>query len=240
MEGFNWSIVGWIAGLLFVYIFGLFEGRGQGRKQRIEEEKQEKEANPPTPQMVNVDDPGILRIKNESGKISLDLDGTRVEPANLAPEQRKRLIEILNIMRPWLEGKPVAAPAPMTPPPPAAPKPAPVTTAPVMPQPKPQAAPPPPVQAESKVSVKKKEEEPISAPTSIVGQINQILQTRIANTPLESKGVSLMESITGGVNVFVGLNRFEAIDDVPDEEIQAAIRAAIAEWENKYTPGMNK
>jgi len=25
---------------------------------------------------------------------------------------------------------------------------------------------------------------------------------------------------------------------VPDEQIKATIRAAIAEWENKYTPGL--
>jgi len=47
-----------------------------------------------------------------------------------------------------------------------------------------------------------------------------------------------MESLTGGVNVYVGVTRYEAIDDVPDEEIKAAIRAAIAEWETKYTPGL--
>jgi hypothetical protein len=46
-----------------------------------------------------------------------------------------------------------------------------------------------------------------------------------------------MESVSGGVNVYVGIQRFESVDDVPDEEVKSAIRAAIAEWENKYTPG---
>ena len=85
---------------------------------------------------------------------------------------------------------------------------------------------------------KKKDNEPDVAPTSIVGQINAILQERIADTPLGTRGVSIMESLTGGVNVYVGVTRYEAIDDVPDEEIKAAIRAAIAEWETKYTPGL--
>jgi hypothetical protein len=65
-----------------------------------------------------------------------------------------------------------------------------------------------------------------------------VLQKRIANTPLASRGVSLMESVTGGVNVYIGVSRYEGIDDVPDEEVKSAIRAAIAEWENKYTPGV--
>ncbi|NJC97510.1 MAG: hypothetical protein FIB03_14435 [Anaerolineae bacterium] len=116
MMEFNWSIVGWIAGLLFVYIFGLFEGRNQGRKRRIAEEQEEKKQQPaPQPAAVKVDDPGLLRIKNESGGLTLDLDGARVDTSALTSDQRKRLIEILNAIRPWLEGKSKPVPAPSTP-----------------------------------------------------------------------------------------------------------------------------
>jgi hypothetical protein len=72
---FNWSILGWIAGLIFVYIFGLFEGRGQGYKRRKAEEEQEKKdqpAPPPAaPETISVDDPGLLRIKDENGSYVL-------------------------------------------------------------------------------------------------------------------------------------------------------------------------
>lgn len=184
---------------------------------------------------IAVDDPGLLRIKNKNGLLTLDLDGTRVNPSTLTAEQRKRLIEMLNAMRPWLEGKSAPTPEPLTPPPA---KPATAS--------QPVASPPPqPVtqlQASAPVSStpakKKKDDEPEAPPTSIVGQINAILQANIANTPLETRGVSLMESISGGVNVYVGVTRYEAIDDIPDEEIKATIRAAIAEWEKKYTPGL--
>ena len=66
---FNWSIVGWIAGLAFVYLFGLFEGRGQGYKRRKAEEEQESTAQPPPPapkpETIAVEDPGLMRIKKE-------------------------------------------------------------------------------------------------------------------------------------------------------------------------------
>src|SRR5215207_5296714 len=106
---FNWSILGWIAAIIFVYIFGLYEGRGQGYKKRKAEEQLESKDKPSSPsaksEVVTMDDPGILRIKDENGSFALDLDGTRVNPISLAPDQRKRLIEMLNIMRPWLEGR---------------------------------------------------------------------------------------------------------------------------------------
>ena len=121
----NWSILVWIGAIIFVYIFGLFEGRNQGKKLRRAEEVQEKKEMSPAPLIpatIKVDDLGLMRIKNENGFLTLDLDGTRVDTSALSGDQRKRLIEMLTLIRPWLEGKP--APAPMTiPPSPAQPKP---------------------------------------------------------------------------------------------------------------------
>jgi len=190
---------------------------------------------PKKPAVADASD--LMRIKDEEGTLILDLDGTRVNTSSITADQRKRLIEMLNAMRPWLEGKPASAPAPVKPaPPPSVPaqnKPAPTSG--IIPPPQPMAQP----QAPSpKPPATPKKEEVEAAPTSIVGQINMILQERIVNTPLASRGVSLMESITGGVNVFVGVQRYDGIDDVPNDEIKAAIRAAIVEWENKYTPGL--
>src|SRR5215216_1307815 len=113
---FNWSILVWVAIVIFVYIFGLYEGRGQGYKKRKAEEGLEKKDKPaPAPEIktetVTVDDPGLLRIKNENGSFALDLDGTRVNPISLLPDQRRRLIDMLNILRPWLEGHPAPGPS---------------------------------------------------------------------------------------------------------------------------------
>jgi len=182
---------------------------------------------------VTIDDPGLLRIKSENGALTLDIDGTRVNPIALYPEQRKRLIEMLNVMRPWLEHKPVSMPAPVTPP---QATPSSISYAP----PPAQAVPPKPapVQASSPAPAPKKDDTPTAAPSSMVGQINAILQARISNTKLADVGVTMIESPGGGVYVYVGLNKFEGIDAVPDEDVKAAIRSAIAEWERKYTPGL--
>jgi hypothetical protein len=252
---FPWSTLGWIAGLVFVYLFGLFEGRGQGYKRRKTEEEQERKeqlpAAPAKAEAITVDDPGLLRIKNENGAFVLDLDGQRVDPISLSSNQRRRLIDMLNIIRPWLEGRGAPAPAPAqtmksSPPPPPQPttlderlnaigsSPAPPNQ-PASPPTRQTVQPPTPGSRSSTIA---KEDRPAAPANSIVGQIDSILQARLAGTHLEGRGIFLTQSPEGGVNVYVGLNRYNAIDEVPDAEIKAAIRAAISEWENKYTPGL--
>ncbi len=224
----NWSIAGWIIAVLVLYTIGFYEGRGNGYKRRRREEEQEKLKNPPAP--VKVDDPGLLRIKSEGGKLTLDLDGARAETSTLSAEQRKRLTELLMQMRPWLKEEPGAAPMPpvIAPPSPALSGPA----QPVIPslssiRP-----------AAPMATSKEKEDRPSAPPNSIVGQIDSILQERIAGTQLEQRRVFLSQSPEGGVIVHVGFDKYTGVDEVPDNAIQSAIRTAIAEWEKKYTPGL--
>jgi hypothetical protein len=169
----------------------------------------------------------LLRLKKEDNGLALELDGQKVSTPNLLPEQRKRLIGLLTIMRPWLEGD-SAQPAVARPVAPIAsagtrqtpPRSAPVIAAPIV--------------AESKPDPKK----PAPPAQSIVEQIDSILQAHMMNTPLAQRDIRLQESHEGGVEVMVGQKRYETVDDVPDAEIKSAIRAAIAEWEAKYTPGL--
>lgn len=235
---FNWSILGWIAAVIFVYVFGLYEGRGQGYKKRKAEEAEAKKDTPePKPVTETVEDPGLLRIRNEGGSLTLDLDGSRVDTMALTAEQRRRLIEMLNLMRPWLEGR--HGPAPVNQPPAYQTQPKPV---PDIQQAAParatSVAPAPPLSSVPKPPIIAKEDRPIPPAGSIVTQIDSVLQSRLAGSPLEDRGVFLTQSPEGGVMVYVGLTRYMGIDDVPDPEIRAAIRAAITEWENKYTPGL--
>lgn len=178
----------------------------------------------------HTDSPGLLRVKNENGFLKLDLDGVSVDPTVMTAEQRKRLMEMLSLMRPWLEGKSVSIAAPAQP---------------LLPEdamrsafdafPAPSA---PSSSATAGPAVVLKDDRPSAPAGSIVDQIDGILQTRLLGTPLGSRGIYLSQSLEGGVIVYVGTSTYMGVDEVPDAEVKAAIRGAIKEWEDKYTPGL--
>lgn len=242
-----WATIIWLIIAVCVYLFGIWEGRGKGYKQRKAEEEKERKDNPPapaTPGTVKVDDPGLMRIKNENGYLTLDLDGVRADTASLTADQRKRLIEMLTLIRPWLEGRLAPAPAPAMPAttaPPLRAQPNAAASSPIPSTPKPALRPIPSQRAApamAKTAGTEKDERSAPPATGIVGQIDSILQMRLVGTPLEGRGIYLSNSPEGGVIVNVGLQKFNGIDEVTDPEIKAALRAAITEWENKYTPGL--
>jgi len=223
-SGIVMIVVGILA-MFFGYFFGLFEGRNQGyKKRKAEEDAEPKEELPapsaPVPAPSVKDDPGLLRLKEENGKLRFELDGVQIAGEVITPNQRKRLIDLITRLRPWIEGH---MPAPT--PPPAAPAPAPVTSAPLTaPAVTPRTAP-------SGVKV----EPPV--PQTMVGQIDAILQEKLSSSPFANHGIKLEESPGGGVTVVVGLKQYAGVNEVPDPQIQALLRAAIAEWEKRFTPG---
>ena len=225
-----------LAVMFFGYFFGLSEGRGQGYKKRKAEE-QDKPLPGSTP--VIKDDPGLLRLKSENNQLRLDMDGQRVDTSvPLAPAQRKRLIDLLTLIRPFLEGgqpaqtapkpapvsQPVSSSAPLTPAEQA------MFTNPVPPKVE-------PVPARISLIPKKKSEQPAAA-LSMVQQIDEILQLKLVDTPLAGQGIKIQEAPGGGVMVMVGLKKYEGVGDVQDPAIKAVLQAAVAEWEKKYTPGL--
>lgn len=152
----------------------------------------------------------VLRAwRTNAGKLDLEMDGQRIESKEmLLPEQHRRLVNLLLELRPWLEAAPDLPPA----------------------RPGQEQPAKPPIPAKTK---EPKVEQPAAAPLSIVAQIDQILQDRLAGTPLAGKGIQLQESPEGGVIVSVGLQRFEGIDAIPDPQVKAAIRQAVEAWEKK-------
>ena len=74
------------------------------------------------------------------------------------------------------------------------------------------------------------------APTkSIVAQIDEILQAKLEDTPLASRGIRLTELPGEGMIVLVGFEKFKGVEEVPDEEIREVIHAAVDEWEHRET-----
>lgn len=173
----------------------------------------------------------LLRLHQTEKNVVVEMDGKSLSGV-LTADEKKRLIEIISYVRPLIEGANVK---------PASIKPAEMQT------PQPQFLPVAPAVTEIKpvpVSIipsakptKKLDPEKEFAMLSIVQQIDTVLQKKLINTPFEGQGIRLQESSEGAVEVYVGLQKFEAIDDLKDESIKGVIRAAVAEWESKSAPG---
>jgi hypothetical protein len=243
-----------LAIMFFGYFFGLFEGRGQGYRKRRKEELSTQSApssaeapvtSTPTganATAVNLEVSLLSLTRDQSGEPRLDLDGQRVDASQLAPGQRKRLIDLMLIMRPWVEGS-LDHTAGISSEPVPAPQSAREVAHPSMmdrlraatgTDRRPAA---PAISATAPDAVlAAKAASPITSEVSMVTQIDAILQTRLLGTPLADLGIRLAEAPGGSVIVFVGANHYSGLGEVPDPEVQATIRAAIAEWERKYTP----
>jgi hypothetical protein len=74
---------------------------------------------------------------------------------------------------------------------------------------------------------------PALAARSIVEQIDEILQDMVSGTPLVEKSIRLVEERNSGVIVWIGLEHYEGINNVPDIEARTIIQAAVREWEKR-------
>jgi len=186
-------IVGYLIGLLEVYI-------KNSRKRRPSPSSEERIPSPDG-------EVEVLRAwQNSAGGICLEMGGQKIEGKEaLRPEQRRRLVNLLLDLRPWLEAGP-ATPGKT-----------------IQERPLQSPAPPAPEKASAQT--------PAVAPASIVAQIDGVLQAKLIGTPLAGSGIRLQESPGGGIAIYVGLKTYQGINDIPDPEIQAIIRQAIAEWE---------
>ena len=214
----------WNSTTVIVLIIVLFAGYGIGllenylkyseRLKQAEQEKRAFQAASEPKTAIPQSEPSILRLWTDPAQtLKLELDGKQIDsPQSVSPEERRRLIGLLGQIRPWLEGGSAASPAKPTVESPLAPAQA---------------------QAPSKAPANAKNSEPpiVAKPTSIVAQIDEVLQAHLIGTPLANKAIRLQESPDGSVIVWVGLKHYEGIDAISEPEIQALIRQAAAEWE---------
>lgn len=65
---------------------------------------------------------------------------------------------------------------------------------------------------------------------SIAVQVNEILQKKLKDTPLEERGICLMELPGQEMVVMIGLDKYDSVNAVPDDEIRAVIQSAVNDW----------
>ncbi len=207
-----------IAILLIGYILGLVEAaikqKNKDNKKARLEEKEILETPP-----LALKQPNLLSLnRNSSNLLLLELEGKTISNKDeLTSENRRLLIKLLVELRPWLE---TTAPTSTSPQAEAQPKPIniqPPTASPIIPP----------------LSSSPAQSTPAPSAESIVSQINTVLQSRLVDSSFANQGIHLQESPTGGVWVYIGLDKYEGIDAIPDPEIKAFIRQAIAEWERQ-------
>jgi hypothetical protein len=171
-------------------------------------------------QLAGEGDFEILRAwRTKAGKVWLEMDGTRLDDkGKLQADQRRRLLNLVVDLRPWLETAAEAAPGRATQPQIRATAVSPTT---------PVAAaaladPAIPVIDDGKPKINMK---------SIVQQIDDVLQAKLAPTVFAQKDIHLVEIPGGGVAVQIEREKYGGVDAVPDPEIQALIRQAVADWD---------
>lgn len=215
LTSFLFLIGAWLVG----YATGLIEMHARRAREikRLKEELARKEA-ALQENIAPLPPESALRLWfDEQQNLQLEIDGLALStPEQVGEPQRKRLIELLNRLRPWLQ-EGVAQQAPASPGPARAGKPAtpPVQTRPV--------APPPPASEPRRVS---------TGGAGIVEQIDAILQQLLRGSALAGR-VRLREQEGGGIEIWVDAKHYRSIDEIAEAEVKAAIRAAITEWERR-------
>lgn len=185
----------------------------------------------------------VSLVSDKEGKeIFPKFDGEVIKQKDeLPPRHRETLVKALGAVNKWL-GEPVSEPPAViqkTPLPEAAP-PVATDTSVVSPEIfiKPAAPPPAKISMNPIDFLTKALQSDVKtvkpAPKSIVAQIDEILQEKLLGTPMEKRGVRLVEFPNQGMVVLIGLDKYEGVDEVPDEEIRQLIRSAVKEWEARF------
>lgn len=169
----------------------------------------------------------IVRLRRDpSGNLVIEMDGQIYRTlAELNSDRRKRLLSALHDLQDWLTPK--AAPADVILPVEPAPLP---TPAPAIQKPSRQLGLFGILERALETDLRKAP----SVPESVAVQVDVIVQRMVHGTPLAGRGIRLTEMPDHSMAVHVGLERYDGVDVVPDEEIRAVIKAAVAEWANQY------
>lgn len=189
-----------------------------------------------------------------SRSIMPELDGEFITPnTSLLPDQQKKLFRISDLLAEWVKKLPppaaqpeVQSVEPVSNPPANVPapeltesQPSPfIETLPEESFSPPSAAFTPPVINEPEVfseigTSDEEEEQLVIKPRTIAGQISMILDDMIKSTSLRDKGIKLIEREDHGVDVWIGMEKFDGVESIPYPEAKQLIKAAAARWEKE-------
>lgn len=154
---------------------------------------------------------GSLHRDRRTGELVLERQGRFYRSADqLTGSERSELETAARDLLTWLDLTPKAAPE------------KPAVERPIVPPPAPPAIRPEPVNRPA-------------AAGSIVAQVDEILQEMLATSEHANRSIHLSERPECGVLVWIGAQRYEGIDAVPDEDVKSILRAAVKEWERRQT-----
>ena len=202
-----------------------------------------------TPASQPADAHEVLRVlrDNLSGRLIVEIGGKRY--AKIGEIQDATIGQgFLTTLRDLSRFAGGFSTAPAGPPTPQAPQPQAEAAPRAAPQPQPRAEPPPSVQpAASAEPLRKPSMNPFkqmqvlremeknlpAAPKSITEQIDEVLQAKIAGTPLARRGMRVRAGVGGSAAFDLDGKAYDAVDNIPDPDARDVIRAAIKEWEKK-------
>ena len=70
-------------------------------------------------------------------------------------------------------------------------------------------------------------------PASLVAQVDEILRSKLENSPLKDRNIRLMELPGMGMVVMVGAEQYDGIGAIPYPEIRDLLQECVAEWEKQ-------
>jgi hypothetical protein len=166
-------------------------------------------------------------------KIATELDGEFYRDfLILSPEQKKRVVRLVDLMQKWTEKPEVPSVGEQLP----------VATVIVneVSETKPPIQQPAsaftyysPAITDETVEVENGKEEKPLKPTTVAGQISAIIDEMIQDSSLKEKGIKLIENERQGVDVWIGLEKFDGINAIPYPDVQELIRKAVIQWEKE-------
>jgi hypothetical protein len=215
-------VSGFIIGAAITYAVQKRKQRALAKALAIKEAAQAlKEEPKPLPESAPTRLPLAQLWRAEQGRdLQVEMEGRHYAKASeLGKENRIRMVELLREWVTWLGfSQPAAPPA-------AAPRPAVSASA--------AAGTPARVSASAPIPAAVSEKQVPASPKSMVEQVDDILREMQADLPANTPRIKLRDNMHHGVVVWIGLEHYDGIENVPDEQARQMVKRAVAEWERR-------